>query len=173
MGLADDFVLPPHEETPPPPEPIPQSRRATVEEVPDEDDPQNFGRFVEPYEDEESGRPAAGRPLRRGETLFERMRAQQQAAGESEFSPFHNGDEWELARWLSKNVNQSATEEYLDLPTVSQFITHCGNSLTVDCLDQESQPFLPQQPLLPSESRQASHRSGLDMQDRYRCRKSS
>ncbi|KAJ7844284.1 hypothetical protein B0H13DRAFT_2411826 [Mycena leptocephala] len=120
MGLADDFVLPPREETPPPPEPIPQSRRATVEEVPNEDDPQNFGRFVEPYEDEESGRPAAGRPLRQGETLFERMRAQQQAAGESEFSPFHNGDEWELARWLSKNVNQSATEEYLDLPTTKK-----------------------------------------------------
>jgi hypothetical protein len=101
------------------------------------------------------------------------MRAQQQAASKSEFSPFQDSDEWELARWLSKNVNQSATEEYLDLPTVSQFITHCGNSLTVDCLDQESQPFLPQQPLLPSESQQASHQSRLDMQDCYHCWKSS
>ncbi|KAJ7909920.1 hypothetical protein B0H13DRAFT_2233000 [Mycena leptocephala] len=120
MGLADDFVLPPREDTPPPPELIPQSRRATVEEVPDEDDPQNFGRFVEPYEDEESGRQAAGRPLRRGETLFERMRARQQAEGDSEFSPFQDGDEWELARWLSKNVNQSATDEYLELPTTKK-----------------------------------------------------
>ncbi|KAJ6467139.1 hypothetical protein C8R47DRAFT_1303645 [Mycena vitilis] len=120
MGLADDFVVPPRENSPPPPEPIPQSRRATVEEVPDEDDPQNFSRFVEPYEDVESGRPAAGRPLRRGETLFERMRAHQETTGESKYSPFQDGDEWELARWLSKNVNQSTTEEYMRLPTTKK-----------------------------------------------------
>ncbi|KAJ6527697.1 hypothetical protein B0H19DRAFT_1214648 [Mycena capillaripes] len=112
MSLADDFV--------PPPQPIPQSRHATVEEVLDEDDPQNFGRFVEPYEDEECERPAAGRPLRRGETLFERMQARQQAEGQSKFSPFRDSDEWELARWLSKNVNQSATDEYLELPTTKK-----------------------------------------------------
>ncbi|KAJ6532372.1 hypothetical protein B0H19DRAFT_888523, partial [Mycena capillaripes] len=96
------------------------SRRATVEEVLDEDDPQNYGRFVEPYEDENAGRPAAGRPLRRGETLFERMRSRQQAAGQSKFSPFRDGDKWELARWLSKNVSQSATDEYLELPTTKK-----------------------------------------------------
>ncbi|KAJ7186250.1 hypothetical protein B0H12DRAFT_1083201, partial [Mycena haematopus] len=60
MGLADDFIPAPPENTPPPPEPIARPRRATVEEVLDEDDPQNFKRFVEPYENEESLRPAAG-----------------------------------------------------------------------------------------------------------------
>ncbi|KAJ6478333.1 hypothetical protein C8R45DRAFT_934095 [Mycena sanguinolenta] len=118
MGLADDFVPPQREDTPPPPEPISRThRRATVEEVPDEDDPQNFQRFVEPYVDAENQRPTAGIPLRRGETLFERMRAHQQQEGGSEFSPFLDDDEWKLAHWLSKNVNQSATEEYLQLPT--------------------------------------------------------
>ncbi|KAJ7775451.1 Zn-finger domain-containing protein [Mycena metata] len=116
MGLADDFVPPPRAESPAPPEPNPQSRRATVEEVLDEDDPQNFGRFVEPYEDLASGRPAAGRPLREGETLFERMKTRQQENGWTEFSPFRDSDEWDLARWLSKNVNQTATDEYLQLP---------------------------------------------------------
>ncbi|KAJ6450933.1 hypothetical protein C8R45DRAFT_1113856 [Mycena sanguinolenta] len=118
MGLADNFVPPQREDTPPPPEPIPRThRRATVEEVPDEDDPQNFQRFVEPYVDAESQQPTAGIPLRCGETLFEKMRAHQQQEGGSEFSPFRDDDEWKLARWLSKNVNQSATEEYLQLPT--------------------------------------------------------
>ncbi|KAJ7108159.1 hypothetical protein C8R44DRAFT_834159 [Mycena epipterygia] len=116
MGVADDFVPPTREESTVQPEPIPRSRRATVEEVLDEDDPQNFSRFIEPYEDEESGRPAAGRPLRHGETLFERMRARQQEEGTTEFSPFKDGDEWDLARWLSKNVGQTATDEYLSLP---------------------------------------------------------
>ncbi|KAJ6577620.1 hypothetical protein B0H19DRAFT_1207980 [Mycena capillaripes] len=83
MSLADDFVPPPRADTPPSPEPIPQLCRVTVKEVLDEDDPQNFGCFVEPYEDEEYG------------------------------------NKWELARWLSKNVNQSATNEYLELPTMS------------------------------------------------------
>ncbi|KAJ7086939.1 hypothetical protein C8R44DRAFT_836229 [Mycena epipterygia] len=36
--------------------------------------------------------------------------------GNSKFAPFMNGDEWDLARWLSKNVSQTATDEYLKLP---------------------------------------------------------
>ncbi|KAJ7185384.1 hypothetical protein C8R46DRAFT_981964 [Mycena filopes] len=85
----------------------------------DEDDPQNFARYVEPYEDRAAGRSAAGRPLRKGETLFEGMRRKQAQDGSTEFSPFADSDEWDLARWLSKNVNQTATEEYLQLPIVS------------------------------------------------------
>ncbi|KAJ6533437.1 Zn-finger domain-containing protein [Mycena vulgaris] len=120
MGVADTFV-PSAQEVPEEPGPAPpRSRRATVEEVMDEDDPQNFARFVEPYEDEKSGRPPAGRPLRRGETLFQHMRARQEAAGATKFAPFQDGDEWDLARWLSKNVSQTATDEYLELPTTKK-----------------------------------------------------
>ncbi|KAJ6579863.1 hypothetical protein B0H10DRAFT_2443344 [Mycena sp. CBHHK59/15] len=54
MGMGDDFVAPPREQSSPPPEPVPQSRRATVEEVMDEDDPQNFGRFVESFPGEDA-----------------------------------------------------------------------------------------------------------------------
>lgn len=120
MADADDFVPLARQATPPPPEPIQRSRRATVEEVLDEDDPQNFQRFVEPFEDRASGRPAAGTPLRAGETLFDRMRTRQKAEGATEFWPFQDGEEWDLAKWLSKNVSQTATEEYLALPIVSQ-----------------------------------------------------
>ncbi|KAF8144643.1 hypothetical protein K438DRAFT_1503481, partial [Mycena galopus ATCC 62051] len=48
-------------------------------------------------------------------TLFQRMRAEQVASGDSKFAPFVDGDEWDLALWLSKNVNQTATDEYLKL----------------------------------------------------------
>ncbi|KAJ7225087.1 Zn-finger domain-containing protein [Mycena rebaudengoi] len=109
MGLGDDFV-PMREPSPPLPEPARRSRRATVEEVVDDDDPQNFGRFPEPFP------KPAGTPLRRGETLFEQMRSQQKQAGTDEFAPFQGSDEWDLARWLSKNVSQTATDEYLQLP---------------------------------------------------------
>ncbi|KAJ6616871.1 hypothetical protein B0H10DRAFT_2219032 [Mycena sp. CBHHK59/15] len=75
MGLADGFVAPAPPESPPPPEPIQRSRRATAEEVLDEDDPQNFQRFVDifPGSDAVAGESEAGKLLRSGETLFERM----------------------------------------------------------------------------------------------------
>ncbi|KAJ7092928.1 Zn-finger domain-containing protein [Mycena belliarum] len=114
MGVGDDFVPTPRAESPLP-EPIQQSRRATVEEVLDEEDPRNFNRFVESFP-AENGVPEAGKPLGRGETLFERMRRQKDAEGNSKFAPFMDSDEWGLARWLSKNVSQTATDEYLGLP---------------------------------------------------------
>ncbi|KAJ6562939.1 hypothetical protein B0H10DRAFT_1966349 [Mycena sp. CBHHK59/15] len=111
MGLADGFVAPAPPESPPPPEPIQRSRRATAEEVLDEDDPQNFQRFVDifPGSDAVAGESEAGKLLRPGETLFERMQKE---------------DKWDLAKWLSmpKNVSQTATEEYLKLPV------GCGDS---------------------------------------------
>ncbi|KAJ7495193.1 hypothetical protein FB451DRAFT_1019803 [Mycena latifolia] len=114
IGVGDEFVPDPHPESPPPPEPVQQhSQHATVEEVLDEDDPQNFSRFVEDFPGK------AGEPLRHGETLFERMREQQAMDGDSKFAPFVSSDEWDLAIWLSKNVSQTATEEYLQLPIVS------------------------------------------------------
>ncbi|KAJ7155306.1 hypothetical protein C8R46DRAFT_1296802, partial [Mycena filopes] len=107
---------------PPPPEPLHHSKRATVEEVMDEGDPQNFSRFVEsfPGVDALPGESAAGIPLGHAETLFERLRRKQEEGGDSKFAPFTGSDEWELASWLSKNVSQTATEEYLQLPTTKK-----------------------------------------------------
>ncbi|KAJ6585760.1 hypothetical protein B0H19DRAFT_926144 [Mycena capillaripes] len=122
MEIGDDFVAPARIESPSP-EPLhpTQSRRAAVEEVMDEDDPQNSRRFVDTFPglDAEEGESEAGIPIRRAHTLFEQMRENQKQEGESQFSPFVGSDEWELARWLSKNVSQTATDEYLELPIVS------------------------------------------------------
>ncbi|KAJ6537137.1 hypothetical protein B0H19DRAFT_1213719 [Mycena capillaripes] len=116
MDLENDFIYPDREEPIPPPESIPHSRRPTVQEVPDEGDPENFGRFVEFFEHEEQGRSMPARPLRPGETLFQRMHAQQEIKGTTPFAPFRDKEEWDLAQWLSKNVSQTATDEYLALP---------------------------------------------------------
>ncbi|KAJ6564234.1 hypothetical protein B0H19DRAFT_1258700 [Mycena capillaripes] len=127
MEIGDDFVAPARIESPSP-EPLhpTQSRRAAVEEVMDEDDPQNSRRFVDTFPglDAEEGESEAGIPIRRAHTLFEQMRENQKQEGESQFSPFVGSDEWELARWLSKNVSQTATDEYLELPIKAKLSFH-------------------------------------------------
>jgi hypothetical protein len=140
---ADNFIPPSRVESPPPPEPVPRSRRTTVEEVPDVDDPQNFRRFVEPFPGK------AGTPLEdqdgeilHGETLFERMRTKQELSGDSKFAPFIDGDEWDLARWLSKNVNQTATDEYLKLSIVSMPIEELKDVL-LTILPRPKRPSYP------------------------------
>ncbi|KAJ7468839.1 hypothetical protein B0H11DRAFT_1692054, partial [Mycena galericulata] len=49
-------------------------------------------------------------------TVFERMRAEQTAMGQGPHVPFLDSEEWELASWLSKNVSQTGTDAYLELP---------------------------------------------------------
>jgi hypothetical protein len=103
----------------PSPEPRP-SKRARVEEVEDEDsvrvqrgpDTQNR-RFVEAYP-----RPA-GIAIGQGKTKFQILHEKQTKQGESNYAPFANKEEWELAQWLSRRVGQTAIDEYLKLPIVS------------------------------------------------------
>ncbi|KAJ7186339.1 hypothetical protein GGX14DRAFT_309528, partial [Mycena pura] len=53
-------------------------------------------------------------------TVFESIRAEQTARGVSQFSPFRDEDDWDLAHWLAKNVNQGAADEYLKLNITRQ-----------------------------------------------------
>ncbi|KAK6983973.1 hypothetical protein R3P38DRAFT_3456241 [Favolaschia claudopus] len=118
MGdTGDDFVPTPSSPQAVPPERVPRSQRTTVEEVPDEDDPFTFTRTVESFPDNR-----AGEPVTQSKTKFQKTYEDQQRTGESKYTPFNHwgfifngGDEWDLARWLSKNVNQTATDEYLKL----------------------------------------------------------
>ncbi|KAJ7024230.1 hypothetical protein C8F04DRAFT_913419, partial [Mycena alexandri] len=61
------------------------------------------------------------------ETLFECMYADQKAENGTDFGPFRDEEEWDLARWLMKNVNQTGTDEYLKLPIVSPLILEQQN----------------------------------------------
>jgi hypothetical protein len=96
------------------PEPEPaenqhQSKRARVEEVEDEE---TYPRYVKEF-------PTRAEELGDGKMAFEEIFEDQSAKGESPWAPFTDKDEWELARWLVKNVNQRATEEFLKMPGVS------------------------------------------------------
>jgi hypothetical protein len=62
---------------------------------------------------------SAGKPIRKEKTEFENFRDNDHAAETQPWEPFSSKKEWELATWLIKNVNQRATEQYLNLPIVS------------------------------------------------------
>ena len=83
-----------------------------MEEVEDEDAP---GRYAEEYP-----RRVAD-ILGMGKTEFKEVREEQIEMGfeDNPCAPFKDKDEWELARWLMKQVSQTATEEFLKLPIVS------------------------------------------------------
>ncbi|KAE9391614.1 hypothetical protein BT96DRAFT_959531 [Gymnopus androsaceus JB14] len=52
------------------------------------------------------------------ETTFEAQRAMQESRLEQPWSPFADIEEWELARWMAKSVNQTEADEYLKLNIV-------------------------------------------------------
>jgi hypothetical protein len=54
-----------------------------------------------------------------GKMAFDEIFEEQMFKGEAPWAPSADKDEWEFARWLAKNVNQQATEEFLKLPGVS------------------------------------------------------
>ena len=86
-----------------------QSKRARVEEV---DDEETYPRYAKEF-------PTSAKVFGDGKTAFEEIFREQTVKGESPWAPFADKDEWELVRWLVKNVNQQATEEFLKNPGVS------------------------------------------------------
>ncbi|OCH84147.1 hypothetical protein OBBRIDRAFT_808451 [Obba rivulosa] len=64
----------------------------------------------------------AGRIIGRGKTQFEEIRDQ----GTAPYGPFRDEEEWELAKWLVKNVGHTQTEEFLKLP-IDQFLQAIDN----------------------------------------------
>ncbi|KAF8879798.1 hypothetical protein BD779DRAFT_1446684, partial [Infundibulicybe gibba] len=68
-------------------------------------------RYVETFP-----RPA-GVPIRpsKEKTKFDLLRELKAREGEDQWAPFASQDEWDLAMWLSKNVGQKSTDEFLKL----------------------------------------------------------
>lgn len=61
----------------------------------------------------------AGAKVRPGKTGFEQVRDEEILTGAEVLGPFVDEDEWELAKWLIKNVGHKQTESFLKLPIVS------------------------------------------------------
>ena len=60
----------------------------------------------------------AGATLGNSKTLFETYRDDQILEGAEILGPFSNDTEWELVKWLIKNVGHNQAEEFLKLPIV-------------------------------------------------------
>lgn len=88
------------------------SHKVTVEEVEDDNDPQYFQRFVEPYPIENTPR------LCKGTTKFEEWRGMCERDGHTPLEPFKSQEEWELASWLMRNIGKTNIDEYLKLEIV-------------------------------------------------------
>jgi len=58
--------------------------------------------------------------LGRKQTVFEAQEAAEIARGDSEWAPFRDQDEWELARFMMKNLGQTKINELLKLSSVSE-----------------------------------------------------
>lgn len=105
-------------------------RRATVEEVADEDD----GRLPhKPWVEEHP--QSAGRTYGRSETYFGQLHREKQAAGEHQWMPFESEEEWELAHWLmTSGLAQKDIDRYLKLKIVSQIriFYHCHHHSHAD-----------------------------------------
>lgn len=99
----------------------PQSKRARVEDVEDEDAGGLPRRpWVEDF-------PGAGKTYGQGETLFESMFKAQERAGASQWDPFDSEEEWRLAHWLlTSGLTQKGIDEYLNLEIVRTY-HHCSS----------------------------------------------
>ncbi|KIK13685.1 hypothetical protein PISMIDRAFT_118419, partial [Pisolithus microcarpus 441] len=91
----------------------PPSRHASVEDdFEDESALAKGGHFVEQYT-EVAAQILGSRP-----TVFEDMEKAENTSGGSQWAPFHNEEEWELARFLMKNVGQMKIDDFLKLSLV-------------------------------------------------------
>jgi hypothetical protein len=93
----------------------PVDKHASAED--NDNQPSSHSRYSEAYP------RSAGQPFRNEKTEFEKFRDNDRAAGRQPWEPFSSKKEWELATWIMNNLNQKATEKYLNLPIVSvQFL---------------------------------------------------
>lgn len=101
--------------------------RARVEDVPDADE---LVRWVRAYPG------PAGEVLGSGECTFERWRRENREAGRPHWHPFTSEKEWELGRWLAKNVGQNQIEEFLKLTVVSgaYLIRFLARLIRIECV---------------------------------------
>jgi len=58
--------------------------------------------------------------LGKAKTVFKSLEAAEVERGDGKWAPFCDEDEWELARFLMKNLGQTKIDEFLKLPSVSE-----------------------------------------------------
>ncbi|KAJ8495203.1 hypothetical protein ONZ45_g12952 [Pleurotus djamor] len=86
----------------------------SMEEV--SDDNEEAGCYIRDY----PAHRQAGATFGEGLTSFQAIRDDQILQGGAVYGPFENDDDWELAKWLIKNVGHNQAEEFLKLPIISE-----------------------------------------------------
>ncbi|GBE83180.1 hypothetical protein SCP_0502270 [Sparassis crispa] len=94
--------------------PEPPSKCARVEDTVDEDNILS-GRFYEEYTHH-----AVVTAHAHGQMVFATYHERVHEANASEYAPFKDQEEWELAEWLMKNLGQNRIDEYLALPIMQK-----------------------------------------------------
>ncbi|KAJ7246428.1 hypothetical protein C8J57DRAFT_1081604 [Mycena rebaudengoi] len=86
--------------------------RVTVETIEDEDDIHYY--HVEEFRAESQ----AGATFGSGPTTFDAIRDDQILQGAQVLGPFESEEEWQLAKWLIKNVGHNQMDSFLKLPII-------------------------------------------------------
>ncbi|KAJ6471238.1 hypothetical protein C8R47DRAFT_988352 [Mycena vitilis] len=119
-AILDDIPL---EDAPPPPPPL-GADDATEEPDQDASIPAQPSQAPRPgeraqYHQTPEEKLYAGATHGSGKTTFELIRDEEVLQGGTVLGPFRDDDEWQLAKWLIKNVGHTATEEFLKLSIIS------------------------------------------------------
>jgi hypothetical protein len=117
MFYTEDIYLPQKPLPLPQDEPPQQPQHATME-VPNNEEVNDGGRYIENFPEEYM----AGATWGHCKPLFESLYEEQKMVGGSRWAPFEDEDEWQLAEWLIRNVGQKQTDTFLKLSIVSFFL---------------------------------------------------
>ncbi|TFY58888.1 hypothetical protein EVJ58_g6136 [Rhodofomes roseus] len=96
-------------------------RHTTVEDIPDEDHAPVYpkARYRQDFPAEKHAAQSFGEsPTWFEKIRSERIRDEQVLTGDQVYGPFEDEEEWELAKWLIKNVGHNQAENFLKLPII-------------------------------------------------------
>lgn len=118
MLYGEENDAPQAQQLQPPPQHVPQPHaQHAAEDVPNNEESNDGGRFIEDYPEEYR----AGATWGECKSLFESLYEEHKTVGGSRWAPFEDEDEWQLAEWLIRNVGQKQTDAFLKLPIVSLY----------------------------------------------------
>ncbi|EED80450.1 predicted protein [Postia placenta Mad-698-R] len=70
------------------------------------------------YQTKQLSEKSAGLTYREAKLPFQAIRDEQVLQGADVFRPFESEEEWDLAKWLIKNVGHTQAEKFLKLPII-------------------------------------------------------